>query len=186
MLATELYALSATDASRNKKQASSFVLAGIPLLFSSLRALLIECNARMYGFEMSAAVLTRLAKEQNELSLLREHYTLNATLAEELARLYEVRNEAIHPAHRPSGTLDYTPEYLRPLKALGVLVSTGDPRSDFTWMHQLQSHALFRFSFSRVEQVVEAILAYHEAQDPHFECRNLQTYQRYKSFEVAR
>jgi len=185
VLATQIFALSASEASRNQKAMSAFVFAGLPLLFSAVRALLIECNSRAWGAELNVVALERLAREPNELPLLREQYEIDARLASELGLLYEVRNEIVHPSHRPSGTADNTPDYLRSLKALGILVSTGDPKSDYTWTDQLQSHALFRFAFSRVEATVVKVLVHHQARDQYFDCPSLQTYQRYRYLDAS-
>lgn len=66
VLAGDLFALSAGAAARNKKLMSAFVFAGLPLLFSALRALLIECNSGIYGVERDTAALGSLARDPND------------------------------------------------------------------------------------------------------------------------
>jgi hypothetical protein len=185
VLATQLFSRSAHEASLHKRgNASAYVFGGLPLLFSALRAFLIECNGGMYGVESDQVALSRLAKEQNEIALLREGYGLTIQLLEKLSLLYEARNEIIHPSHRPSGATDSTPNYIRPLKELGVLETTNDPRSDYPWMFQLQSHRLFSFAFSVVEETIAAIIAKHSASDSHFRCRNQVTYAQYRQADL--
>ena len=183
-LATELYAHSARDASRNPKGMSPYVFAGLPILFAALRALLIECNSGIYGGDRSPAVLEELAKAPNELNVLRSTYAVPTELAEDLALLYEIRNEVVHPSHRPTGTPDLTPEYLRSLKTRGYLVTTGVADADYTWLAQLQSHALFRFSFTLIEQTAKLILERHRVQSSGFCCLNLASYHRFKEVEA--
>lgn len=184
VIATKLFAQSAVEAAVHRGNASAYVFSGLPMLFSALRALLIECNDDVYGVQKDRAALTRLANEQNELGLLRDNYHLSINLLEKLSLLYEIRNEIIHPAHRPSGAADSTPDYIRPLKALGALNTTNDPNSDYPWMFQLQSHRLFRLAFSVIEEVVSAILKTHGASDPEFRCPNLPTYAQYKHADL--
>ncbi len=179
-LATKLFFNSASEsAASSRSNASSYVFAGLPLLFSALRAFLIECNSGAYGVESDKKALARLAKDPNELDLLRDNYALRSDLLEKLSLLYEARNEIIHPSHRPCGTTDSTPEYIRPLKELGVLETT-NAASDYPWMFQLQSHQLFLFAFSLIEQIIAAIIVAHTARDAHFQCQNLTTYVRYR------
>lgn len=149
---------------------SPYTYAGIPLLFSTLRALLIECNSGMYAnFEADQAALARLATEMNELAFIRDKYGIDKALLDQLTLVYEIRNEMVHPAHRPAGTKDMTPDYLRPLKDMGILRSSGDPNGDYPWMHQLQSHKLFSHAFHLIEQVASVVIPLHEI-DPNI-CR---------------
>jgi hypothetical protein len=126
VLATELHRYSKRAATQHRGNASAFAFAGIPLLFSALRALLIECNSGVYGVDVNHAALRRLARDPNEIALLQVAYGIGPQTIEQLCLVYEVRNEIVHPSHRPSGTPDSTPDYIRPLKALGVLETTGD------------------------------------------------------------
>jgi hypothetical protein len=103
-LAYLLFISSAKEATAHGRgNASLYVFAGLPMLFSALRAFLVECNGGVYGVESDAGALSRLAKDQNELELLKSSYNLYAELLRKLSLLYEARNEVIHPAHRPSG-----------------------------------------------------------------------------------
>ena len=184
-LATQLFALSSHEATPKNRYSSLYVFAGLPMLFAALRALLIECNSGVFGSVRDESALARLANEPNEQRLLEETYQLEGDLLVKLNLLYEARNEIVHPAHRPTGTSDNTPEYMRPLKELGVLVSTADPDLDYVWITQLQSHKLFRFAFETIEVVVAQVLAWHDARDPGFRCQNLASYGRFREREAA-
>jgi hypothetical protein len=181
-----LFSQSATYAKNHKGNVSPFVLAGIPLLFAALRALLIECASQMYGWSRSEdrIALSRLANDPNELGLLKDRYALSDDLLQRLAMLYEIRNEMIHPSHRPSGTPDQTPEYLRPLKQLGVLQSSGSPDSDYPWMAQLQSHRLFIWAFSCIEEVATVLIHTHY-EDREMAEAHVASYSRFRQVEPS-
>lgn len=183
LLVRDLFSHSAQEATIHRNM-SAYAFAGIPMLFSALRAFLIECNSGVYGLAANREALLRLAKEPNELALLRDEYALNPELIDKLSLLYEVRNEIVHPSPRPAGTADSTPDYIRPLKDLGVLHSTGEPASDYWWMAQLQSHRLFRFACTVVETVAAKVIDVHRSHDAHFECHNLRTYGEYRKVDL--
>ena len=179
-LAVELYAASKEAARPFDGNASAYAYAGIPLLFSALRAFLIECNSGIYGDAADAEALSILAEAPNELGLLRKKYLLDGTLLENVCLLYEVRNEISHPSPRPTGTKDSTPDYLRSLKKLGVLQTTGKENRDYVWMHQLQSHRLFGYTFRKIIELLEKIIENHTLRTPAFQCNNLCTYRQHE------
>lgn len=157
-----LYEKSRAYATEYDGNVSPYTLSGIPGLFSGLRALMIECSSGMYGppLENDTKVLRSLASNNNEIVVLKL-YEMAELKYESLRLLYEVRNEIVHPAHRPVGTVDGTPEYLRPLKSEGLLQTSGKPDSDYALMAQLQSHRLFRWAFERVEEVAHILIHAH-------------------------
>ena len=163
---------------------SPYPIAGIPLLVSTLRALLIEANSGMYGADSDLGAMRRLATDQNEIELVAKKYIgVGSIAAQELSLLYEVRNEIIHPAHMPAGTSHNTPLNMLLLRERGLLQSSGKPDSDYTWLSQLQSHRLFQWSFVTVEQVAEAVLAnHHSMQD--FAALHLKCYAKYRKYDL--
>lgn len=139
---------------------SPYSLAGIPVLLSALRALLIEVNTTMYGKADCPQRLERIVK--NEIAVLLNEYPIPAPHKLDLELLVEVRNEMVHPAHRPGPERNNTPEYLSPLlKEKRLLESTGMD-CDYLWINQLQSHRLFKWAFEIMEATVEIILGVHE------------------------
>lgn len=159
-----LYQLSADYAAAHDGNVSIYPLAGIPPLFSALRCLLIELNGGMYGELPRQAVLDELARAGNDVAVILANYSLPNDLKDRLLLLLQVRHEVIHPAHLPSGGESGTPDYLKPLRAAGLLQSTG-AAADYTWISQLQSHRLFRWAFETVRQTVEVLLASHSLSD---------------------
>jgi hypothetical protein len=163
-LANDLFEQSYAYARRFDGNISPYPIAGIPLLVSTLRALLIEANSGMFGLGRDFGAITRLANDQNEIGLVSEKYVdIGSNAATELSLLYEVRNEIVHPAHMPAGTKHNTPLNMLPLRERGLLQSLGKLDSDYTWISQLQSHRLFRWSFVTVERVAKAVLERHHA-----------------------
>ena len=157
-----LYQQSCAYAKAHDGNVSPYPLAGVPLLFSALRALLIECNSGMFGKALAGnASLHRLCNDANELPLLREQYRFTN---EHLPLLYEVRNEIVHPAHRPVGTENNTPPYIVPLREFGVLQSRGEgSESDYGWSAQLQSHKLFRWACEQVAHAAACVIDAHHS-----------------------
>ena len=94
-----LFEQSASYASATDGNCSVYALAGVPILFSALRALLIECNYGMYGAGRNEERLEVLSKSANEILFLAKNYKIPITLQQRLEILYEVRNEIIHPTH---------------------------------------------------------------------------------------
>jgi len=183
-VATDLFKSSAVYAKLHDGNVSLYPLAGIPLLVSTLRAVLIEANAGMYGLDGSATDMSHLAQDPNEVKFICDKYLVNqSTLAENLTVLYEVRNEIVHPAHKPAGTKDNTPINMAQLRERGLLQSTGKADADYTWIEQLQSHRLFRWSFETVGQIAEQVLTQHCAFD-HISSSRIESYQRYRKYDL--
>src|SRR6266404_1416317 len=127
LLATDLYGLSARYAnSIDDGNCSPYPLAGVPLLVSTLRALLIEANAGILGLARHPEALKQLAEDQNEVSLVRRKYLADDdSTADDFQLLQEVRNEIVHPAHMPAGSLHNTPTEMLSLRDRGLLQRTG-------------------------------------------------------------
>ena len=155
---------------------SVYTLPAIPLVFSALRALLIECNTGMFGNQRDDAALEKLAKNSNELDFIKEHYDIAEQHLIDLAMLYEARNEIVHPAHTPTGTHHNTPKYLERLRELDLL----EPG---TWISQLQSHKLLVWSLKLNEEVVARILDKHHA-NPEQREFHMRTYTLYREHNL--
>ena len=179
-LANDLFEQSFAYAKCFDGNVSPYPIAGIPLLVSTLRALLIEANSGMFGLDRDIDALTRLVNDQNEIGLVSEKYVgLGSGAAEELPLLYEVRNEVVHPAHMPAGTPRGTPVGMLRLKELGLLQSTGTDNGDYNWISQVQSHRLFCWAFSTIESVAAIILKKHHRDEEGF-AFHMESYARYK------
>lgn len=59
-----------------------------------------------------------------------------------LELVIEVRNEIVHPMPFPTGTQWNVPGNLLPLHEMGLLISTGQPNSDYLFSDKLRSYAL--------------------------------------------
>ncbi len=161
-LAKDLFALSAKYSKKIDGNCSPYTLAGVPMLFSALRCLLIELNSGMWG-EPHQAVLDDLAERFNDVKPIVKHYPIPEDLQRHLGLLLQVRHEILHPAHRPGGEADNTPGYLRPLRELKVLQSTGE-ETDYPWISQLKSHRLFEWSFETIRSTVDLLLREHHVE----------------------
>src|SRR5206468_5175226 len=140
---------------------SPYALSGLPILLSALRAMLIEANSGMHGLGQNGNALKELGATANEGLLLAKKYGLSEEQSSRLSLLYEVRNEIVHPAHMPAGTPHGTPVGMLRLRELGLLQSTSNDNGDYTWISQVQSHRLFRWAFSVIEEVATIILKEH-------------------------
>jgi hypothetical protein len=181
-----LYQQSCAYAEAHDGNVSPYPLAGVPLLFSALRALLIECNSGMFGKAPAGnATLQRLCDDPNELLLLREQYSFtNEAVMDNLALLYEVRNEIVHPAHRPAGTKNNTPPYMVPLRELDILQSRGEgSEGDYGWYAQLQSHKLFRWVCEQVAHAAAGVIDAHHS-DVEFAELHKATYFRFRQLDA--
>ena len=183
-LANDLFEQSFAYSKRFDGNVSLYPIAGIPLLVSTLRALLIEANSGMFGLDRDAEALTRLGNDQNEIGLISEKYVgLGSDVAKKLLLLYEVRNEIVHPAHTPAGTPHGTPVGMLRLRELGLLQSTDADNTDYTWISQVQSHRLFRWAFSVIESVAAIVLKKHHLDEESFTF-HMQSYARYKENDL--
>jgi hypothetical protein len=161
-LANLLYHASALYAKQTDGNCSIYALAGIPVLFSGIRCLLIELNGGMHGdFTVRQSVLDDLARFPNDVSVIAKHYKPSDDLKQRLELLYEVRNELVHPAHRPGSEPHGTPAYLAKLRRDGLLQSTGSD-SDYVWIAQLQSHKLYKWAFDTIAETVDVLLLAHD------------------------
>lgn len=161
-LAKLLYKHSAEYAERFDGNCSVYTPAGIPILFSALRCLLIELNADIFlTGRGNTRVLEELASSSNDVTVILNHYRILPELQDQLKLLVQVRHEILHPAHRPSGDVGNTPAYLEPLRRANLLQSTGG-NSDYIWLEQLKSHRLFRWGFETVKQTVTILVEVHQ------------------------
>lgn len=161
-LANMLFEKSVGEAKRANGNCSVYALAGIPLLFSALRCLLIELNAGIYTASAERPLeLAKLAKSGNDISFIVEHYPIPVDLRKKLELLLQVRHEITHPAHRPSSERNNTPLYLLPLREAGLLNSTGG-EIDYIWIDQLKSHKLFEWAFVTLKATVDVLICEHD------------------------
>src|SRR5574341_74851 len=161
-LAEVLYRLSAEYARRLDGNCSVYALAGIPMLLSALRCLLIELNSDLWlTGRANQALLADLATSSSDIRVILTHYTILPELRERLELLVQVRHEILHPAHRPSGDTGNTPAYLQPLREASLLQSTGE-KADYIWLEQLKSHRLFRWAFQTVRETVAILVEAHQ------------------------
>lgn len=149
-----LFAHSRDYAARIDGNCSPYVLAAIPMLLSSLRCLVVEHASYPPSDSSMLAALT----QADDFGKILARHRIDEPLRSEALLLQELRNEIIHPAHRPTGTPDNWPEYLRALKEKGLLQSTGRPESDYILFSQLQSHRLFAWSWRVTRDIVERVL----------------------------
>ena len=145
--------------------------------------MLIESNSGMYGLGRDENALKRLGDDPNELHFIAEKYRLRREHEFRLSLLYEVRNEIIHPAHMPAGTSHGTPVDMLRLRELGFLQSTSNDNNDYIWISQLQSHQLFRWAFSAIEDSAAIVLKEHHVSQEDF-VFHMQSYTRYKEYDL--
>ena len=181
LLATQLFVDSAAEAQGSSNgNYSTYTLAGIPVLFSTFRALLIEGNFGMFGKGRRPDVLAELGNGTNECVVFCKHYDDTSGLESSLRTLAEVRNEIVHPTHLPAGTSHGTPEYLVSLRTLGLLQSSGRDDVDYVWIDQLKSHRLFAHTFSVIAGAAKVIVTFHHA-DAEFRAMHQASYRRWTS-----
>lgn len=185
-LANLLYEQSINYAKQTDGNCSIYTLAGIPVLFSALRCVLIEMNTPLLPSAKNAGgpeKMKKLAESANDIRFLLDQYQdrISDGLKKKLELLVEVRNEIIHPAHLPSGAKHNTPTYLGPLRHEGILQSTGK-ESDYVFIAQLQSHRLFRWAFEIAGEVVEIVITSHYGNNSIFQPM-VESYSRYKELD---
>jgi hypothetical protein len=162
-LATLLYGHSKRYSEQHDGNVSIYALAGIPVLFSALHALLIELSSGIYSdLALDLDALGTLAITANDVTFIVDNYTVPRELREDLEMLAEVRHEIVHPSHRPGPERHNTPAYLVRLRDQALLQSTGN-EIDYVWISQLQSHKLFRWAFTTVADTVGLLLEAHGA-----------------------
>jgi hypothetical protein len=141
-------------AARFDGNCSPYSLCAIPMLLSSLRCLVVEYASFP---PVDADALDELAAP-DDLGKMLTRYGVEPPLRSDALLLQEVRNEIIHPAHRPTGSPDNCPDYLRPLKDRGLLQSTGRVDSDYMFLSQLQSHRLFKWACRVTADLAEKVI----------------------------
>lgn len=181
--AVKLYEHSVAYARSVDGNCSPYALSGLPILFSALRAMLIEANSGMYGLGVDRDALKELANTANEIPFLAKKYHLSEKQKSHLELLYDARNEIIHPSHMPAGTSHGTPVNMIRLRDLGFLQSTSTEESDYTWISQLQSHKLFHETFAAVENVATLVLKEHHPPGDAFTLHT-QSYARYREYDL--
>jgi hypothetical protein len=156
------------------KNVSIYAIAGIPVLFSALRALLTEGNTGMFGIGAKERLkdLTKI----NELEFIRKYYALDNNVLRFFELAYEVRNEIAHPSHLPAGTKTGVPEYLAELQDLKLL-------QPGIWLSQLQSHKLFYWVCEIFEKVASVVINTHHS-DPELAKNHLESWLRYKESKL--
>lgn len=161
-LADLLYRHSLDYARSSGGNCSIYTLAGIPMLLSGLRCLVIElCADVALTGEQNRALLKELAATSSELRVILNHYSLSPELRERLELLVQVRHEILHPAHRPGGDRGNAPRCLLALRDTNLLESTGGD-TDYIWLDQLKSHRLFEWAFETVARTVDLLLDHHQ------------------------
>ena len=121
---------------------SPYALCAIPMMLSSIRCLAVEYASYP---PMDRSALDEL-DTASDFGKLLTRYRVEDPLRSDALLLQEVRNEISHPVHRPTGTPDNCPDYLRPLESRGLFQSTGKADSDYIFLSQLQSHRLFEWA----------------------------------------
>lgn len=91
-------------------------------------------------------------------ALVEQRYSVTGSVLEDFKDLIELRNELTHPVHLPPGTSDNWPDYLRRIKSLGLLNTTGKTDEDFDLLAQVASHRLFRWAFGVAKVLFQAIV----------------------------
>lgn len=154
---------------------SIYAIAGIPIMFSALRALLLEANSGVFGISKKDR-LEDLADGMSEVKFIGKHYLVDATTMEDLNLAYEVRNEIAHPSHLPAGTNSGTPAYLSTLSDRGLL-------QNGIWLSQLQSHKLYIWVCEIFAKIVPLIIEAHHS-NPSFKAMHLESWKRYEDAKL--
>jgi hypothetical protein len=138
-----LFAQSKTHAAQIDGNCSPYTMAGIPMLLSSLRCLVVEYAS----YPPTDSAMLGALTEANDFAKILERNCVDEPLRSEALLLQELRNEIIHPAHRPCGTQDNWADYLRTLKKNSLLQSTGR-EFDSSYFHRPHSSSPERNSMA--------------------------------------
>jgi hypothetical protein len=152
-LASRLYKLSEKEAQASKDgRSSKMVFAGLPLLLSSLTALILECE--------SIGVVTAPNVEPLEPlpNVLSTRYGLSGEMLKEFECLCEIRNEIVHPVPLPPGTSDNWPEYLRRVKKKKITIEHPEPNVHYAFFSQMASHDLFAWAVFVTYHAYQAVI----------------------------
>lgn len=164
VLLKRIYLLSKKDAEDLDGNCSRWTYCGIPLTLSALRCLIVEYASWGPADEKLLEILT----ENDDLRRILLHLKAPQPLIEETEYLIEIRNEIIHPVHRPSGTRDNWPDYLLPLKEKGLLQTTGNTDGDYILLDQIASHRLFSWACEVARDVALFIMKSNAQKWSHF------------------
>jgi len=131
------------------------------MLMAALQAFAVEYERISYPSRMTKIL------DVNDQEF-KARYGLDDALAQELDDLIELRNEIIHATHLPTGTKDNWPDYLRRVKAAGLLNSTIDSESDFVMLSQMASHRLFMWAVDVTRRLYERVVESDPERAPQF------------------
>jgi hypothetical protein len=167
-----LFANSKSYADSIDGNCSPYALPAIAMLLTSVRCLVIEYAS----YPPADLAMLEALTEGNDFMAILSKYKIEDPLRSEALLMQELRHEILHPAHRPSGTRDNLPDYLRTLKQRGLLQSTGRADSDYIFLSQLQSHRLFEWAWQVTHGIVARVL--HSDPEKHQTLENfLQNYE---------
>ncbi len=133
---------------------SPYALCAIPMLFSALRCLMIEYES----FPPPDRAVLEVLTKPNDFANMLNRYKVTGQLLREAELLNGIRNEIAHPAHRPTGTPDNWPGYLREIKKMGLLQSTGGSEADYVLIAQMSSHNLLAWACRVTRDIAACIL----------------------------
>jgi hypothetical protein len=152
-LASKLYRLSEEEAKSSRDgNTSKMVFAGIPLLLSSLYALIIECES------MGLVTAPDVDPMKSLPEVIGTKYGLSGEALKDFECLCEIRNEMVHPVPLPTGTSDNWPEYLRRIKSKKLLAAHPDPNTNYIFFGQLASHELFAWAVYVTYRAYRAVI----------------------------
>ena len=159
-LVDRLHELATQEADSLDGNTTSYTWAALPMLLSGLDALMLEQEAMFLNQRKEDRLETLISSSPlpEKFAVL---YGTSGELLQDLGALVELRNEIIHPAHLPLGTRDNWPDYLRCVKDLGVVQSTGDPNADYLMLGQMKSLRLLRWALEVVARLKEVVLRHH-------------------------
>lgn len=152
-LASRLYKISEEEArSSPGGNSSKMVFAGIPLLVSSIHALIIECESIGVIGPRDIGQIWDLPK------VLHTKYGVVGEGLKDVQCLWEIRNELSHPVSLPTGTPDNWPAYLRKIKERKLLDGDADPAAKPLFFAQMASHELFAWAVCVTYGVYQAVI----------------------------
>lgn len=79
-------------------------------------------------------------------------------IKENLEIVFEVRNEIAHAMPRPTGCQWDVPPHLMALQEKGLLITRGDPKSDYSLYQKLRSYALCYWCWEIVNSAVSLVI----------------------------
>jgi len=161
-LVARLFELSKRSAAKAVDGNSSwYTYAGLPMLLAALQALVVE-------YEYLLNPTGRLAPPDINSPEFVRRYGIPDPLLDDFNDSIELRNEIIHPAHVPTGTPDNWPAYLRRVKDLGLLSTTGRSDGDYALLDQIASHRLFEWAITVVRSLYRLVIMSDPRRAPSF------------------